>query len=151
MAMGCNSICFVSSVNIILEYAWINAVFFTVGTECLQVWYQEYCLFALVVLYSLERMKSPQSTYRHGRIYPVTAIIDSSHQSCACMCIVYIGSHCMHNITLPSWINTTTAQLCRWHAWTASTLQACFSSVYSTHAFIEFNYNCVLIIRHQDN
>ena len=75
---GCNSLCFVSSVNVVLKYAWISAVFFTVGTECLQVWYQEFCQFALVVLYSLERMKSPQSTYRHGRIYPVTAIISKA-------------------------------------------------------------------------
>ena len=42
------------------------------------MWYQEFCQFALVVLYSLERMKSPQSTYRHGRIYPVTAIISKA-------------------------------------------------------------------------
>ena len=150
MAMGCNK-CFVSSVNGICMDAF---VFFTVGSECLQVWYQEFCWFALVVLYSLERMKSPQSTYRHGRIYPATAIIDSSH-CCACVCIVYIGSHCMHTITLPSWINTTTVQLTMY-----MTCMDCkhltsmffkYPRIYSIHAFIEFYYNYVIIIGHQDN
>ena len=39
-----------------------------------------------MVLCSLEHMKKPRSIYRHGRVYPVTVITDSSLAVHVCVC-----------------------------------------------------------------
>ena len=62
-------------------------VSFTIGTECWQVWCQESCGSALVVLCSLEHMKRPRSIYRRGRVYPVTVTTDSSLAVHVCVCV----------------------------------------------------------------
>ena len=78
---------FMYTVFLFVCYVWGVFVSFTIGTECWQVWCQECCGSALVVLCSLEHMKRPRSIYRHGRVYPVTVITDSSFAVHACVCV----------------------------------------------------------------